>query len=225
MRYNIDMNKELFEKLNLAEYIQAADKVLEQTKITEHNVAHLTRVVNMSRLILTELGYDDEHTLELSELAGYMHDFGNIVNRHDHAHSSALLAHTILLNADYELSDIFEVMSAVANHNEATGNPISPISAALIIADKADVRRSRVRKQDISTFDIHDRVNYAVQASTIHVNKEKKIITLRLSLDTDYSSVVEYLEIFTGRMKLCKKSAKYLGCKFKLMINDMELID
>lgn len=216
------MNTELMKELNT--YIKYADRNLASMNFTEHNLAHLTRVNSMSQMLLKELGYD-EHMMELAELASYMHDIGNVVNRHDHAHTSAILAHDILLRHGYALSDVLEVMSAIGNHDESTGTPVSVLSAVLLLADKSDVRRSRCTEIDVAKHNIHHRVNYAVYASTLHVNKEKKIITLRLSLDTDYSSVVEYLEIFTGRMKLCKDAAKYLGYTFSLRINDIELIN
>lgn len=218
------INDKLLEKLNLKEYIQASDRCLSEMQFTEHNLAHLSRVVEMSTLILESLNYD-EHTIELAELAGYMHDIGNVINRHNHGHLSAILVHKILLEHGYELEDVLSVMSAVGNHDENTGTPVNEISAALIIADKSDVRRSRVRKRDINSFDIHDRVNYSVYSSTLYIDTDKSIITLKLVLDTQYSSIVEFFNIFSERMKMCKEASNYLGLRFKLIINEIELLN
>ena len=193
-------------------------------EFAEHNLAHVSRVAKMACKILSELGYS-EHTIELTEIAGYMHDIGNVVNRHDHAHSSAILAYDILLKNDYELEDILKIISAIGNHDVTTGFPVSPIAAALIIADKSDVRRSRVRKQDLNTFDIYDKVHYSVDSSILTVDKDSRVITLKLKLNTNYSSVLDYYDTFYSRMQLCKKAAEYLDMKFCLQINDVKLMD
>lgn len=216
--------KNIVQELNLTQYISAADSTLAAMNFTEHNLAHVSRVAKMCCKILKELDYD-EHTIELAEIACYMHDIGNVINRYDHAHSGALMAYNILLSHNFELHDILQIMSAIGNHDETTGSPVSPMSAALIIADKADVRRSRVRNQDVNTFGIHDRVNYAVNSSHIVVNKEDSLITLKLELNPKYSSVFEYYEIFYGRMKLCKQAANFLNMNFCLQINDVTLMD
>ena len=218
------MEHSIVEKLNLIPYIGASDSCLAAMEFAEHNLAHVSRVAKMACKILSELGYS-EHTIELTEIAGYMHDIGNVVNRHDHAHSSAILAYDILLKNGYELEDILKIISAIGNHDVTTGFPVSPIAAALIIADKSDVRRSRVRKQDINTFDIYDKVHYSVDSSILTVDKGSRVITLRLKLNTNYSSVLDYYDTFYSRMQLCKKAAEYLDMKFCLQINDVKLMD
>ena len=217
------MENIIVEKLNIGEYIKSADKVLSAMKFTEHNLAHVSRVSKMACKLLSDLGYD-EHTIELAEIASYLHDIGNIVNRKDHAHSSALLAYDILMKNNYPLEDIFTIMSAIGNHDESSGLPVNAISAALILADKADIRRSRVRKLNINDFDIHDRVNYAVSSSKLEVNRVINIINLKLKLDSEYSSVMDYFSIFADRMELCKKAAKFLNMDFCLTINDTKLM-
>ena len=219
----MNMNDNIMQDLNLDKYIRAADSRLSAMQFTEHNWAHVSRVSKMACKILTELGYD-KHTVELAELASYMHDIGNVVNRHDHAHSGAILAYNILMSANYDIDDILQIVAAIGNHDATTGSPVSPISAALIIADKSDVRRSRVRKTDISEFCIHDRVNYAVSSSTLGIDTDKRTITLKLELDNAYSSVLEYFTIFSSRMMLCKQAAEYFDMNFCLQINDTILM-
>ena len=216
------INYELIEKLNIEEYISSADSFLSNMGFTEHNLAHLSRVSEMTKVILKYLDFD-EHYLELAEIACYMHDIGNVINRHNHAHSGAIMTHSILLDRGYELSDVLSIMAAIGNHDEHTGVPVSPMSAALIIADKSDVRRSRVRKSNTNEFDIHDRVNYAVSSSKLDV--DNGTIFLTIDLDRKYCSIVDYLEIFGKRMQLCKKSAKYLGLNFRLIINNINYLD
>lgn len=218
------MENYIFNKLDISEYIKAADNSLSAMKFTEHNVAHVTRVAKMSYKLLLDLGYD-EHTIELAEIASYLHDIGNIVNRNDHAHSGALLAYNILINKNYSLNDIFIIMSAIGNHDESSGYPVNEVAAALILADKSDIRRSRVRKLDLSKFDIHDKVNYSIISSSLSVDTENKLIILSLNLDREYSSIMEYFSIFSSRMELCKKAAEYLGMKFCLKINNISLMD
>ena len=218
------MESKGFNELGISEYIKAADNSLNVMKFTEHNVAHVTRVANMACKLLSELGYN-KHTVELVEIASYLHDIGNIVNRYDHAHSSALLAYNILISKNYLLNDIFTIMSAIGNHDESSGYPVNEVAAALILADKSDVRRSRVRKLYLSDFDIHDKVNYSVTSSVLSVDKENKLIILNLTLDNEYSSIMEYFSIFSSRMELCKKAAQYLGMRFCLKINNISLMD
>lgn len=218
------MESKIFNELDISEYIKAADSNLNTMKFTEHNVAHVTRVASMACKLLSELEYD-EHIIELVEVASYLHDIGNIVNRHDHAHSSALLAYNILISKNYPLNDIFIIMSAIGNHDESSGYPVNEVAAALMLADKADVRRSRVRKLDLSEFDIHDKVNYSVTSSVLSIDKENKLIILNLVLDSEYSSIMEYFSIFSSRMELCKKAAQYLGMRFCLKINNISLMD
>ncbi len=204
-------------------YIKKADEALEALGYTEHSFAHVLRVSEVAGMILTEMGYSD-HEIELVRIAGYMHDIGNLVNRVDHSQSGAVMAFRILDNMGMDAEDVADVVSAIGNHDEGTGVPINAMAAALILADKSDVRRSRVRNRDISTFDIHDRVNYSVQESNLMIDDEKKNITLFLDVDTSFGSVMDYFEIFLGRMLLCRKAAERLGLQFKLEINGQKLI-
>lgn len=216
------MEIKILEDKTIIKYIQEADKVLSEMKFTEHNLAHVTKVAQLSSYILSELGYS-EYDVNLVKIASYLHDIGNIINRNGHPHYSALLVHDLLLSRDFTLEEVFKIMSAVGNHDETSGKPVSPLSAALIIADKSDVRRSRVRKLDTNKFDIHDRVNYSVDKSELIISKDEKTILLKLNLNTKYSSIMEYLTIFSDRMKFCEEAAEYLGMKFGLQINDITL--
>lgn len=204
-------------------YIKAADASLLALGYTEHSFAHVGKVADVAGGILTKLGYD-AHTAELAKIAAYMHDIGNLVNRIDHSQSGAVMAFRILDKLGMPPQDIATVVTAIGNHDEGTGIPVNPVAAALIIADKSDVRRTRVRNADKDTFDIHDRVNYSAELSSLTVDAQAKEITLELSVDTDISSVMEYFEIFLTRMKLCKKSAESLGLKFRLVINGQYLL-
>ena len=204
-------------------YIIRADESLCALGFTEHSFAHVVHVANMAGYILETMGHD-EHTVELAKIAGYLHDIGNLINRKDHSQSGAVMAWSILNDMDCEPEDIATIVTAIGNHDEGTGVPVNPVAAALILADKADVRRSRVRNTDISTFDIHDRVNYSVKKSVLKINEEKSQVKLQLSVDTQYGSVMDYFEIFMGRMILCRKAAEKLGLQFKLAINDQQLI-
>ena len=204
-------------------YIAQADKSLAALGFTEHSFAHVTRVAEMAGYILETLGYD-AHTVELAKIASYLHDIGNLVNRSEHSQSGAVMAFRILDNLGFEPQDIAVIVTAIGNHDEGTGRPVSPMAAALILADKSDVRRSRVRNQDIQSFDIHDRVNYSVTKSELKINEAHTLIKLKLTVDTRFGSVMDYFEIFMGRMLLCRKAAEALGLQFKLMINDQALI-
>ena len=204
-------------------YIRKADESLVALGYTEHSFAHVTHVAENARYILETLGYD-AHTVELAQIAGYLHDIGNLVNRVDHSQSGAVMAFQILTSMDCPAEDVATVVTAIGNHDEGTGVPVNALSAALILADKADVRRSRVRNRDIASFDIHDRVNYSVTKSVLKINEEKSLIKLKLTVDTHYSSVMDYFEIFLQRMILCRKAAERLGLQFKLMINEQQLI-
>ena len=218
------MKNDELEKLNVLEYIKVADECLNSMQYTEHNIAHVSRVAKMACKLLEDLGYDG-HILKLTEIAGYMHDIGNLINRNGHAHFGALLAHDLLLKAGYPIEDVLIIMSAIGNHDEGTGYPVNVVSAALILADKADVRRSRVRRLNVAEFDIHDRVNYAVSSSWLEVDKDNCVIKLNLSLDSTYSSVLDYCSIFSTRMEFCRKAAKTLGMNFCLNINGILLMD
>lgn len=199
-------------------YIQKADESLIARGFTEHSFVHVGRVAHIAKDIMLTLGYD-EREAELAEIAGYLHDIGNVINRIDHAQSGAVMAFRILDNMGADPEDIATIITAIGNHDESTAFPVNPIAAALIIADKTDVRRSRVRNKDIASFDIHDRVNYAVERSDVEIVKDS-YIELKITLDETMSSVMDYFEIFMGRMILCKKAAELLGVKFKLVIND-----
>ncbi len=204
-------------------YIQKADESLAALGYTEHSFAHVTKVAETVKYILETLGYS-QHEVELGMIAAYLHDIGNLVNRVDHSQSGAVMAFRILDRMDLPAEDIATVVTAIGNHDEGTGVPVNAIAAALILADKSDVRRSRVRNQDQNTFDIHDRVNYSVEKSVLKINQEHSLIKLKLTVDTHYGSVMDYFEIFLERMVLCRKAAEKLGLQFKLMINEQSLI-
>lgn len=208
---------------DIMEYIRRADKALEAQGFTEHSFAHVERAASVTSMILETLGYD-ERTVELARIAAFMHDIGNVINRTDHAQSGAVMAFRLLDNMSMPASEICSIISAIGNHDEGTGIPLDPISAALIIGDKTDVRRSRVRNSDLLTFDIHDRVNYAVEYSKIRFSEDKGTIILELQIDTEISSVVEYFEIFLGRMLLCKRASQYFNVKFEMIINGSKVL-
>ena len=203
-------------------YIKQADLNLRALGFTEHSFPHVCKVAEMAGMILEKLGYD-EHQVELAKIAGYMHDIGNVVNRIDHAQSGAVMSFRILDKMGADDEDIATIVAAIGNHDESTAFPVNPVAAALIIADKSDVRESRVRDTADITSDIHDRVNYAVKEQLLAVIPEEKKIVLTLEINNDISEVMEYFEIFMGRMKLCKKAADKLGMKFKLIINSQEM--
>lgn len=209
------------EEINV--YIAQADQSLCALGYTEHSFAHVTLVAENAGYILQTLGYP-ERTVELVKIAGYLHDIGNMVNRIEHSQSGAIMAFRILDHLNFPPEEIGMIASAIGNHDEGTGVPVSALAAALILADKSDVRRNRVRNQDVSTFDIHDRVNYSVKKSELKINEAKTIIKLKLSVDTRYGSVMDYFEIFLQRMILCRKAAEKLGLQFKLIINEQPLI-
>ena len=204
-------------------YIKKADDSLAALGYTEHSFAHVTKVADTARYILETLGYP-AHTVELAQIAGFTHDIGNIVNRVEHSQSGAVMMFRLLDHKDMPPEDIATVITAIGNHDEGTGVPVDAVSAALILADKTDVRRSRVRNRDFSTFDIHDRVNYSVEKSEVIINKETMEIVSRLTIDTSISSVMDYFEIFLGRMVMCRKAAEFLGLKFRLVVNDQQVL-
>ena len=208
---------------DIKKYIIAADESLKALGYTEHSFAHVSKCSECAAYILESIG-SDAHTVELAKIAGYLHDIGNLVNRIDHSQSGAVMAFRILDNMGMPAEDIATVVTAIGNHDEGTGVPVSDVSAALILADKSDVRRSRVRNSDFSTFDIHDRVNYSVESSSLEINAESKEVRLSLKIDQSISSIMNYFEIFLGRMLLCQKAADKLGLKFKLAINDQHFI-
>ena len=204
-------------------YIQKADESLMALGYTEHSFAHVGLVAANAKYILETLGFE-ERAVELVQIAAYLHDIGNLVNRVDHSQSGAVMAFRLLDRMGMDPREISEIVTAIGNHDEGTGKPVSPMAAALILADKSDVRRSRVRNQDPSTFDIHDRVNYSVKKSELKINESHTLIKLKLSVDTRYGSVMDYFEIFMERMLLCRKAAERLGLQFKLMINEQQLM-
>ncbi|WP_303179183.1 HD domain-containing protein [uncultured Butyricimonas sp.] len=204
-------------------YINEADKVLLALGYTEHSFPHVVKTAKMAEMILLTLNYP-KRTAELAKIAGYMHDIGNIVNRIDHAQSGAVMAFRLLDRMGMDPDEIAQVISAIGNHDEGTAAAVNPIAAALILADKTDVRRSRVRNQDFSSFDIHDRVNYAVEESRIYFNEDNTAIILDLKIDTSISAVMDYFEIFLGRMLLSRKAAEYLDIHFELIVNGQRLL-
>lgn len=204
-------------------YIAKADESLQALGFTEHSFAHVCHVAEMAAYILETLGYP-EHDVELAKIAGYLHDIGNLINRVDHSQSGAMMAFRILKDMGAQPEEIATIVTAIGNHDEGTGVPVNPIAAALILADKSDVRRSRVRNPEFSQFDIHDRVNYSVRKSVLKINEEHTIVKLKLLIDTKYGSVMDYFEIFLNRMILCRKAAERLGLSFKLIINEQQLI-
>lgn len=204
-------------------YIAQADASLAALGYTEHSFAHVTRVAEIAGQILTALAFP-ERTVELAKIAGFLHDIGNVVNRVDHSQSGAVMAFRILDRMEFPPEEIAVIVTAIGNHDEGTGVPVNAVAAALIIADKSDVRRSRVRNQADINEDIHDRVNYAVTASSLDVDRDEKCIRLKLSVDTELSPVMEYFEIFTKRMLMCRKAAQKLGLAFQLYINDQRFV-
>lgn len=208
---------------DIMEYIQRADQALEALGYTEHSFPHVEKVAHTSALILETLGYD-ERTVELARIASIMHDIGNVINRVDHAQSGAVMAFRLLDNLSMPADEICSIISAIGNHDEGTGHPLDAISAAMIIGDKTDVRRSRVRNTDLLTFDIHDRVNYAVERAAVRFTDDKSSIILDLQIDTEISSVLEYFEIFMKRMLLCRRASEFLGVQFEMIINDSKIL-
>jgi len=207
----------------ISAYIRKADESLRTLGFTEHSFAHVTRVAESAGYIMQTLQHDARE-VELTKMAAYLHDIGNLVNRVDHSQSGALMAFHLLVRMGMPPEEIAAIVTAIGNHDEGTGVPVSPMAAALILADKSDVRRSRVRNSDIATFDIHDRVNYSVKESVLKINEARTLIKLKLTVDTRYSSVMDYFEIFMGRMLLCRKAADKLGLEFKLIINEQQLM-
>lgn len=198
--------------------IEKGNEILKELGYTEHSRKHAAKVAQCAGSILKELGYG-KWEIELAKIAGYMHDIGNSINRHDHAHSGAILAYQILKEKGMKFPEILTVTTAIGHHDEATGNAVDAVSAALILADKTDVRRNRVQQRSKAKFDIHDRVNYAALTSELKVDKEKKVIHMTLELDDAICNVMDYFEIFLQRMLMCRRAAERLGCKFKLTAN------
>lgn len=211
------------ENKQIQTYIRRADDTLAAMGYTEHSTAHVARVAHFAEKILAHLGYS-QRTCQLAWIAGYMHDIGNVINRIDHAQSGAVMAFRILDNLGMEADEIATVCSAIGNHDEATAYPVNPVAAALILADKTDVRRSRVRNTDVTSFDIHDRVNYAVERSEVLLDIPGGTVTLSLSINTQVCAVMDYFEIFLQRMVLCRKAAEFFRLRFHLEINGQILL-
>lgn len=199
-------------------YIKQADISLEALGLTEHSFAHVTKCAEVAGKLLHDLDYN-ERDVELAKIAAFMHDIGNVINRIDHAQSGAMMAFRILDKMGMPYEETAMIVNAIGNHDEGTAFPVNAIAAALILADKTDVRRSRVRNKETISIDIHDRVNYAVEKAELILDKENKEITLYLSIDSKISSVMDYFEIFLQRMLLCRKAANFFGLNFKLNIN------
>lgn len=215
--------QDIKENEQIRTYIRKADETLEAMGYTEHAFAHVTRAAHFAQKLLAELRYP-ERMCELAWIAGYMHDIGNVVNRIDHAQSGALMAFRLLDKMGMDAEEIATVCSAIGNHDESTAYPVNPIAAALILADKTDVRRTRVRNHDMSTFDIHDRVNYAVEKARTELSEDNKAVILSLEIDTGLSPVINYFEIFLDRMLLCRKAAEKLGLQFNLVVNGQQVL-
>ena len=204
-------------------YISMADRSLAALGYTEHSFAHVAKVAETAGYILETTGHSP-HEVELVKIAGFLHDIGNVVNRVDHSQSGAVMAFQILREMGMPPADLATVVTAIGNHDEGTGVPVDDLSAALIIADKSDVRRSRVRNQDMAGFDIHDRVNYSVRQTVLKINEDRTNIVLNMLVDTKFGSIMDYFEIFLGRMNLCRQAANKLGLEFRLIINEQTLL-
>lgn len=213
--------QEIKDNEEIQSLVEGAQKQLTQIGYTEHSIRHVSIVSHRAGLILERLGYPKER-VELAKIAGYMHDIGNCINRTDHAQSGAILAYNILKDMGMSVKDRTEIMMAIGNHDEATGNAVSDISAALILADKSDVHRDRVVNTNISTFDKHDKVNYAVTNASLDIENKKVILDIKI--DTEICPVLDYFEIFMDRTMMSKHAAKYLGIWFELIINDTRLL-
>ena len=214
--------EDIYNNKEIQLYIRQADESMKAMGYTEHSFAHVGRVASWAQEILLKLGYS-ERDAELARIAGFMHDMGNMINRQDHAQNSALMAFYLLKEMKADPDDIATIVTAIGNHDEGTAFPVNPISAAIILADKADVRCSRVRNKDFATFDIHDRVNYSVKKSDLYVEKDSHI-ELSLQIDTEICAVMDYFEIFMLRMLLCRKAAEKLNLQFRLTINSQRIL-
>ena len=213
---------EIREDPTLSAYIAQADKVTDAMGYTEHGFRHANLTGRIAHNVLERLGYDGR-TKELGAIAGYLHDIGNTISRTGHGQTGAVLVHDVLRDRA-DAADLAIVMGAIGNHEEEYGQAVGPVAAAVILGDKSDVHRSRVRKADQIEFDIHDRVNYAAEESFLRVDSEARTVTLELTIDTSISHVMEYFEIFLDRMVMCRRAAEQLDCRFRLTINEAELL-
>lgn len=207
----------------VATYIRQADSALKAYGYTEHSFPHVARSAKVAGQILAEYGYANRE-VELTQIAGFLHDIGNCINRQDHAQSGAVMAFQILTTMGMPAEEVAKIIAAIGNHDESSAVPVSSVAAALILADKTDVRRSRVRNRNIATFDIHDRVNYSVEHSEFTLEAAEKMMTLNLTIDTDLCPVMDYFEIFLNRMILCKRAADFFESRFRLVINGLTVM-
>lgn len=222
-KYNLVTFEDILKNEEIKAYIENGNHNLGEIGFTEHGFPHAKRSANYAGNILQNLGYD-ARTCELARIAGYMHDIGNVINRADHAQSGALMAFNILNRLGMSPGEVAQISAAIGNHDEGTAAAVSPIAAALILSDKGDVRRTRVRDKETVNADIHDRVNYAVERASTEIDPERKTVTLNITIDTSICPVMEYFEIFMSRMVLCRQAAKYLGLQFELIINETRLL-
>ncbi|MCL2569465.1 MAG: HD domain-containing protein [Oscillospiraceae bacterium] len=204
-------------------YIQRADETLSVQGFTDHSFPHVTKVAKEAGALLRTMGYS-EREAELTEIAGYLHDIGNVVNRTAHSQTGALIAFQLLNDLGMDPTEIATVITAIGNHDEATAAPVNPVCAAVILADKSDVRRSRVRNRNLGTFDIHDRVNYSVTHSALTISDDRTVVNLDLTIDTTQCAIMDYFEIFLTRMSLCRRAAEMLNLRFSLTINGQQLL-
>jgi len=215
--------KEIVKNQEILAYYEKGDQILEEMGYTDHSPAHTMLVAEKAAEILQAFGYPEDQ-IELAKIAGFMHDIGNVVNRSHHAEYGAILANEILKETDLTISERVQIVSAIANHDESTGVAADPITAALIIADKTDVRRNRVRAKDPVLFDIHDRVNYAVTGATLKCDPKEKKIMLNLNIDESISSLYEYFDIFLARMTMCSRAARIFSSQFTLKVNGQRVL-
>lgn len=215
--------KEILQNEEVKAFLKKGNENLGVLGYTDHSEKHCAIVAKRAGMILEKFGYS-KHEIELAELAGAMHDIGNVINRKNHGEYGALLAYSILEKLNVPLEDRVLIVSAIGNHDESTGGAVDPISAALILADKTDVRRNRVRNKEKASFDKHDRVNYAVTSATVKISPQKQLITLNLQIDEEICTMYEYFEIFLGRMMMCRKAAELLGARFKLTANGSKVL-
>ena len=215
--------EEIKQSQEIRTYITQADASLRALGFTEHSYAHVGRCAAIAGDLLRDLGYD-AHTIELCRIAAFMHDIGNVVNRNDHAQTGAVMAFRILDKMGMPPADVAAVITAIGHHDDSTAFPVNPVAAALILADKTDVRRSRVRNKEHQSFDIHDRVNYAAERSDLSLDRTAGTFTLTLTINTEFCAVMDYFEIFLERMLLCRRAAEHLGLRFRLEINGLALL-
>jgi uncharacterized protein len=211
------------ENIKVKTLIQKADDNLGALGYTEHGFRHCRLTGRAARRVIVELDGDSREA-ELGGIAGFLHDIGNVMGRREHDVAGAIMAMQILQELNMPLEEVADIAAAIGNHDEEEGRVVNKITAALILADKSDVHRSRVRNRDIATFDIHDRVNYAVEESRLNIDSENRVITLALKIDTSISQVMEYFEIFLTRMVMCRRAAAFMEARFSLTINEVTLL-